>query len=96
MWIISPVMGSESSGSSLQVVRLLRFVRVLRTLRIIHTFEIFSKLHVLVATVAASFFALFWSLVFLSIVMLMAALFMCQSVNLIFLDDSIDLDFKVR
>jgi len=95
LWIISPAFGSRASGSSMQLMRLCRLMRVVRSLRVVRSFEMFSRLRHLVATVVASFFALFWSLVLLSVVMLMAALVMCQSVNLIFLDEGIPLEFKV-
>jgi len=65
-------------------------------LRIVRTFEVFAKLRVLVATVVASFFSLFWSLVLLSVIMLMAALVLCHSINLTLLDDSIELDLKLN
>lgn len=95
LWFVSPSMGPRSSGSSLQVIRLFRFVRVLRTLRVVRIFEVFAKLRVLVATSIASFFSLFWSLVLLSIVMLMAALVLCHSINLILLDASVALELKL-
>jgi len=67
-------------GVSLTVLRPFRFLRLLRTLRVLQTVRIFEKLKVLINTIVASFMALFWSIFLLAIVMLMAALFLCQSV----------------
>jgi len=94
MWIITPVVGGGNSSSSLMAVRLIRFFRVFRTLRIVRTFEIFAKLRVLVTTVVASFFALFWSLVLLTTVMLMAALVMCQGAATMLADPLLDSQMK--
>lgn len=74
-WILSPM----AANTNLTVIRLLRFIRILRALRIVRTFEIFAKLRILVSTVIASFFALFWSIVLLSISMLISALLLCQA-----------------
>jgi len=75
-WILTSVGTLEPS-----VMRLLRVVRIARTLRIVRTFEIFSKLRVLVSTVVASIFALFWSIVLLTVLMLMTALVLCDTLN---------------
>jgi len=90
MWILSPM----EAGFNVSVLRLMRFLRVFRALRVVRTFEVFSKLRVLVATVSASFFALFWSMVLLGIVMLLYALVMCQAVNTNLLDPAIDAETK--
>jgi len=86
LYIISPLING-GNGSDLTVIRVVRFVRLLRALRVVRTFEIFSKLRVLFSTVAASFYALLWSMVLLFITMLMAALILTQIVNP-FLTDS--------
>lgn len=52
--------------------------------------EVFSKLRVLVMTVTLSFGALFWSMVLLSAVMLLAALFLCQALNATMLESGVD------
>lgn len=80
----------DEMGGNLSIIRVLRFIRVFRALRMVRTFEIFSKLRVLVSTVTASFFALFWSMVLLGIVMLIAALFLCQTLNTYLLDETVD------
>jgi len=80
LYVISPFLTGES-GSDLTVIRAARFLRLLRAMRVVRTFEIFSKLRVLFATVAASFYALMWSMVLLFITMLMAALVLTQFVR---------------
>lgn len=56
--------------------------------------KVFSSLRILVSGVIASFVALFWSMVLLSIVMLIAALFLCQIVGESMEDPSADDDRK--
>mmetsp|Transcript_47782 Transcript_47782/g.134552 ORF Transcript_47782/g.134552 Transcript_47782/m.134552 type:complete len:268 (-) Transcript_47782:43-846(-) len=63
---------------------------MLRMLRVVRTFSMFSNLRVLVSAVAASFLALFWSMVLLSGVMLMAALFLCQASGALLESPSMD------
>mmetsp|Transcript_71377 Transcript_71377/g.185321 ORF Transcript_71377/g.185321 Transcript_71377/m.185321 type:complete len:537 (-) Transcript_71377:105-1715(-) len=89
LYIIAPFF-SKGNGSDLTVIRALRFVRLLRAMRVVRTFEIFSKLRVLLSTVAASFYALLWSLVLLFVTMLMAALILTQIINPYLTDASID------
>jgi len=74
-WILSPL----ATTSNLAVLRSLRIVRMLRVLRVVRTVAVFSNLRLLVSAVMSSFLALFWSMVLLFIVMLMAALFLCQA-----------------
>eukprot|EP00443_Scrippsiella_acuminata_P002381 CAMPEP_0115298472 /NCGR_PEP_ID=MMETSP0270-20121206/68279_1 /TAXON_ID=71861 /ORGANISM="Scrippsiella trochoidea, Strain CCMP3099" /LENGTH=534 /DNA_ID=CAMNT_0002716157 /DNA_START=42 /DNA_END=1646 /DNA_ORIENTATION=+ len=87
LYIITPFF-SSGSGSDFTVIRALRFVRVLRAMR----HEVFSKLRLLLSTVAASFFSLSWSLVLLFITMLLAALILTQIINPFLSDSSIDSD----
>lgn len=91
LWILSPM----QVGFNVSVLRVIRFLRVFRALRVVRAFEVFSKLRVLVATVSASFFALFWSMVLLSIVMLLAALGMCQAINTNLVDPGVDSETKL-
>lgn len=82
LWVLTPMQASLN----VQVIRLMRFIRIFRALRVVRTFEVFSKLRVLVQTVIASFFALFWSMVLLTIIMIMTALLLCQALNLPLID----------
>mmetsp|Transcript_60467 Transcript_60467/g.128168 ORF Transcript_60467/g.128168 Transcript_60467/m.128168 type:complete len:672 (+) Transcript_60467:176-2191(+) len=63
----------------LQVLRPLRFLRLLRTLRAARHIKALTKLNVLINTVVVSFMALIWSIALLTIVMVLAALFLCQA-----------------
>eukprot|EP00405_Crypthecodinium_cohnii_P058262 CAMPEP_0206621040 /NCGR_PEP_ID=MMETSP0325_2-20121206/61997_1 /ASSEMBLY_ACC=CAM_ASM_000347 /TAXON_ID=2866 /ORGANISM="Crypthecodinium cohnii, Strain Seligo" /LENGTH=300 /DNA_ID=CAMNT_0054144145 /DNA_START=479 /DNA_END=1381 /DNA_ORIENTATION=- len=77
------------------MLRPFRFLRLLRTLRVARTVKLFSKLTLLVNTVAASFMALTWSIILLGIVMLMAALFLCQALSSSLSDEAIALETRV-
>jgi len=69
----------KGAGVNLNVLRPFRFLRLIRTLRVLNAIRLLDPLRVLVNTVFASFISLFWSITLLTIVMLMAALFMAQS-----------------
>jgi len=62
----------------ISLFRPLRCIRLLRALRVLQGIKLFISLRVLVGTIAASFLALFWSISLLIMIMLMAALFLCQ------------------
>jgi len=64
-------------------------------LRVLQSVKVFHKLKMLVNTVGASFLALFWSIVLLGIVMIMAALFLCQSCSSAVDDEAIPLDKRI-
>jgi len=89
LYIITPFI-TDGNGADLTVIRAMRFVRLLRAMRVVRTFEIFSKLRVLLSTVAASFYALLWSLVLLFITILMAALVLTQIINPYLTDTNLD------
>lgn len=68
------------AGMSMNVsfMRVVRIIRLFKTLQVVRTFRFFANLRVLVGAVAASFLALFWSMVLLTVVMLIAALSLSQ------------------
>jgi len=82
-------------GSNLDMVRVVRFFRLCRALRVVRTLRVFAKLRVLVSTVAASFLALFWSMVLLSIVMLLASVLLCQALQPSLTDEEIDYSRRI-
>lgn len=84
------VMSAMESSPNFSVLRGFRVIRILRVLRIARSLKIFSSLRLLVSAVFASFFALFWSMVLLGVVMLMSALFMCQALNSVVEDSEYD------
>jgi len=69
----------HGASVNLNVLRPFRFLRLFRTLRVLQAIRLLDPLRVLVNTVFASFISLFWSIALLTIVMLLAALFMAQS-----------------
>lgn len=87
-------LAAMESSPQWNVMRGFRVIRILRVLRMARTLKVFSSLRILVSGVIASFVALFWSMVLLSIVMLIAALFLCQIVGESMEDPSADDDRK--
>jgi len=81
----------SGSGLKLDMLRPLRFLRPLRTLRALRAF---GALRVLVNAVFASFLAMFWSMMLLTMVMLMAALYLCISLSPAIADESLDLETR--
>mmetsp|Transcript_89007 Transcript_89007/g.223958 ORF Transcript_89007/g.223958 Transcript_89007/m.223958 type:complete len:533 (+) Transcript_89007:92-1690(+) len=79
LYVIRPE--NKSAGMNFTIFRPLRFVRAIRTLRVLDTLRFCMPLRVMFNAIAASFVALFWSMMLLLVVMIMAALFLCQSVQ---------------
>eukprot|EP00408_Alexandrium_pacificum_P037572 CAMPEP_0171289390 /NCGR_PEP_ID=MMETSP0790-20130122/70579_1 /TAXON_ID=2925 /ORGANISM="Alexandrium catenella, Strain OF101" /LENGTH=531 /DNA_ID=CAMNT_0011759015 /DNA_START=90 /DNA_END=1685 /DNA_ORIENTATION=- len=79
---IDAVVPSTLHGDrNIAFMRLLRFTRVVRAVRVIRTMSLFSRLRVLLNTIAMSFMSLFWSMLILFISMLMFSLFLCQGLQ---------------
>merc|ERR1719330_1964461 len=70
----------ESKGN-LAFIRLVRLLRLTRALRLIRILKSFAPLRVLVSTVMRSLMALFWSMVLLSLMIFIASVFLCQSLQ---------------
>jgi len=68
-------------GMNLSFARLLRFGRIVRVLRVVRVMTAFTQLRVLAKTILASVGALFWSMVVLGLIMLISALFLCQTLD---------------
>jgi len=66
------------SGTSLGFIRIIRLARLSRTLKVIRILKIFSKLRVLISTVASSALALFWSMFLLLLLIFISSIFLCQ------------------
>lgn len=90
LWVLAPLIAGSNALGSLAIVRVMRFFGLFRALMLLRTLELFEKLRILVNTVTASFAALFWSMVLLSAVMLVAALFLCQVLQTSLLDPTVD------
>merc|ERR1712232_1359322 len=57
--------------------------------------HLFSKLRVLVHTLASSFLSLFWSFVLLGLFMFGSALILCQMLQFYMTEDSLDLQVRL-
>jgi len=60
------------------LLRLVRLARLLRLLRIVRSMRLFDSLYLMTTSMRGSFSALFWSIILLSIVQMMLALFLQQ------------------
>lgn len=72
MLIIKPMAGS--GRVNLVILRILRILKLTRSLRVMRTMRLFSGLRVLVAAVSAFVPSLFWSMLFLTIYMVLGGL----------------------
>merc|ERR1711933_366543 len=61
--------------------RVLRLAKFARALRIVRVMTLFSKLRILLTTIACSMWALFWSMVLMVLMMLMGSNFLCQMLH---------------
>jgi len=71
-------------------LRLVRFSKLLRLLRLLRSQDIFDSLKLLVASIRASVNALFWSLMILVLIQLVAALLMVQILEAFLTDENQD------
>lgn len=76
LWILPAI--AEAATGNMTFVRLVRLARLSRGLKVIRVMKAFSKLRILVRTVAASFMALLWSMVLLGLLNFGFAIFLCQ------------------
>merc|ERR1719330_251397 len=91
---IFPMVGM--SASKLAFFRVVRLARLTRTLKVVRVLKNFSKVRVLIGTVASSFSALFFSMLFLFILMFLAACFVSQMLQSHLEDTHLDLDTQRR
>jgi len=91
IFVLQPFSVSMGNISFLRVLRLAKFAR---TLRIVRTMSVFSKFRILLSTVAYSMGSFFWSMVLLFLLMLMAAIFLCQVLHDFVIDK--EADFATR
>jgi len=92
LWVLPAFQGSAQGN--LTFCRLVRLIRLSRGFKVIRVMKAFSKLRILLRTVAASFMALFWSMVLLTILNFGGAIFLCQLLQPTIADG--DLDFELR
>lgn len=75
-------------------IRLLRVVKLVRVLRVVRVMRVFHQLRVLVTSIASSMGALFWSMVLLFVIELIAAIFMAQVLTLYMENEENDLAIR--
>mmetsp|Transcript_29060 Transcript_29060/g.73815 ORF Transcript_29060/g.73815 Transcript_29060/m.73815 type:complete len:606 (+) Transcript_29060:99-1916(+) len=83
------------SAGNLSFMRIFRYVKLVRTLRFIRAMQLCHQLRVLVRTILSSFVSLLWSMFVLCAFMLMAALFVCQSLQEFISDDSQTMEHRL-
>jgi len=89
LYVFSRLSAEKSSLAFVRIVRIVRLVRLSRALKMIRVMRAFTPLRILVATVAKSLAALFWSMVFLGLLVFIAAVFLCQSLQLFLAEDEL-------
>jgi len=72
---------------NLSFARLLRFGRIVRVLRIVRVMTVFKQLRILCKTILSSIGALVWSMLILFIIMIISALFLCQTLDDYIMDE---------
>jgi len=92
-YIIAPL--AESGEVNVSYARLIRLTMMFRAFRVIRVLELFHTLRVLISTIASSFFCLFWSMIILFILQIVAALLLCQSLQEYILDESGDNNMRL-
>ncbi|CAE7471955.1 Scn11a, partial [Symbiodinium pilosum] len=92
MLIIKPLAGS--GRVNLVVLRILRILKLTRSLRVMRTMRLFSGLRVLVAAVSAFLPSLFWSMLFLTIYMVLGGLLIGNFVMEFINDGGQDLEMR--
>jgi len=91
---ILPALTDLEVVANIGFFRLIRICRVVRVVRVVRVLKLFRQLRVIVETVVASISALFWSLVLLGILQLVAGLFICQMLQNHIEDQSLDYDIR--
>jgi hypothetical protein len=81
-------------AGNISFFRILRLAKFARTLRVVRTMTLFSKLRILLTTIACSMGALFWSMVLMFLMMLMGCIFLCQMLHDFVIDE--EADFATR
>lgn len=75
----------------LRVLRILRLVRILRVLRVLH---LISELRTIVSSIVGSFSSLGWTVVLLSLMIYIVAVYFTQSVNQLLVEKGFDLSLE--
>jgi len=78
-------------SANVSCVRLLRLVKIARAFKIVRTMAHFSPLRLLITSFVYSLASLFWSMLVMFSLMLMCAIFLCQTLHNFITDESNDL-----
>lgn len=89
---VFPHVGADAPNMSF--FRLLRVFKMVRALRIVRVLKFFENLRVLVAAVISAVRSFIWSMLLLGMVQLIASIFMTQSLQSYFEDQSADVSVK--
>merc|ERR1711976_830519 len=93
IYVLDPL--SVNAVKNVTVFRILRLGRSIRVLRLIRVFKHFAELRVLLLTLISSAWALIWSMVFLFVIMMISALFICYSLKDALVDETIEHSFRL-
>jgi hypothetical protein len=93
--VVSTIQLYVVAGHGTSLLRMLRFLRFVRVLRIVRVLKLFHELRVLVKTCISSFRALIWSMILLSIMMIIGALFLCEVLKDFIRDESNDMQWRL-
>jgi len=86
---ILPLLNYE--GSSITFFRVVRLARLSRTFKVVRVLKTFSKVRVLISTVASSFLALSWSMLMLFILMFLGSCFLSQQLQVMLVESEGDI-----
>jgi len=76
VWILTPF--ANGAGINVTGIRIIRMCRIIRVLRIIRIMKFCKSLHIMISAIISSFSSLFWTMIVLLMMILLAGLFMCQ------------------
>jgi len=68
----------EEASVNPMMLRIFRLARLLRVFRLMHTFSLFGSLHLLITSVKASMWVLFWTIIILFILQAAVAMFLVE------------------
>jgi len=86
LYILTPL--GTASGMNFTMLRIIRLCKVLRVFRVLRVTRFFRSLHVLVSAIFRSMASLFWSMVVLSIMIMLGGLLMCQTLAEYIMDEN--------
>lgn len=92
LYILQPL--QIGVGANITFLRIVRFFKLFRVLRLVRVMKLFRDLRILVQTVAASMVAVGWSMALMSMIIIASALFLCQLLQEVMLDEAFGDDLR--